>query len=87
MYNNGPVRKAQVFSDSSKKFTLVSVASECNQDFTTSSTGSAFRVAPDSDGVKLYVENSSGDKYYLRINTAQNNAVELVCQSDVDSVS
>ncbi len=36
--------------------------------------------------VKLFVQDS-GNKFYLRVNIAQNNNVQLVCQSYVDSVS
>ena len=88
LYANGLVRNLQAFSNSNKKFTHVPAAGDCNQGFTTSSTGSIIHVTPNSSlGVKLYVEDSNGDKHYLRINTVQNNAVELVCQSYVDSVS
>ena len=91
LYADGLVRNLQVFSNSNLKFTHVPAAGDCNQGnqgFTTSSFGSIIHVTPNSSlGVKLYVEDSNGDKYYLRINTVQNNAVELVCQSYVDSVS
>ena len=87
LYNNGPIRILQVFSNSKKKFTLAPTAGSCNQGFSVGSIGSLVYVTPSSSGVTLHVEDSSGDKYYLRINTAQNYAVELVCQSYVDSVS
>ena len=88
LYHNGPIRTLQVFSNNNKKFTLSTpTAGGCNQGFSLGSTGSTVYVTPSSAGVKLHVEDSSGDKYYLRINTVQNYAVELVCQSYVDSVS
>ena len=87
LYANGLVRNLQVFSNSNLKFTHVPVAGDCNQGFTTSSTGSIIHVTPNSSlGVKLYVEDSNGDKHYLKINIEEN-TVELVCQSHVDDVS
>ena len=88
LYADGLVRNLQVFSNSNLKITHVPAAGDCNQGLTTSSTGSIIHVTPNSSlGVKLYVEDSNGHKHYLRINTVQNNTVELVCQSYVDSVS
>ena len=86
VYANGPTRTLQVFSNSNKKFTHAPDAGECNQGFTISSTGSTIHVTKSSAGVKLHVVDSNGNKYYLRINTVQNNTVELVCQSHVDNV-
>ncbi len=83
----GPLRRLQVFSDSNKKFTHVP-AGGCTQTLTTNTTGSMIHVISSDAGsaVKLFVQDS-GNKFYLRVNIAQNNNVQLVCQSYVDSVS
>ncbi len=89
LYNDGPLRKLQVFSDSNKKFTHVP-AGGCFQNIAANHTGSMIHVSSSAGSstasVKLYVKDNSGNKYYLRVNI-QNNAVQLVCQSHVDSVS
>ena len=79
----------QVYNSSTTKFLHVPT-SNCTQSISTDSTGSVFYTTPNDTsgiGIKLYVEDSNQNRYYLRINTDQSNAVELVCQSHVDSVS
>ncbi len=88
LYDDGPLRRLQVFSDSNKKLTHVP-AGGCTQTLTTNTTGSIIHVISSAAGsaVQLCVQDTSGNKFYLRVNTAQNNNVQLVCQSYVDSVS
>ncbi len=57
------------------------------QGLTTNPSGSMVHVTPNATaGVKLFVKDGSGNRYYLRVNTQSSN-VELVCQSHVDNVS
>ena len=87
LYDDGPLRRLQVFSDSNKKISHVP-AGGCSQGLTTNPSGSMVHVTPNSSvGVKLFVKDGSGNRYYLRVNIAQSSNVELVCQSHVDNVS
>ncbi len=86
LYDDGPLRRLQVFSDSNKKISHVPTGG-CLQGLTTNPSGSMVHVTPNATaGVKLFVKDSSGNRYYLRVNTQSSN-VELVCQSHVDTVS
>ncbi|XP_064381777.1 uncharacterized protein LOC135330760 [Halichondria panicea] len=85
LYDDGPLRRLQVFSDSNKKISHVP-AGGCSQGLTTNPSGSMVHVTPNSSvGVKLFVKDGSGNRYYLRVNIAQSSNVELVCQSHVDN--
>ncbi len=86
LYDNGPLRRLQVFSDSNEKIAHV-LTRGCLQGLTTNPSGSMVHVTPNATaGVKLFVMDGSGNRYYLRVN-AQSSSVELVCQSHVDTVS
>ena len=37
--------------------------------------------------VKIYFEETDGDRWYLRVNSDNNEAVEIVCESYVNNVS
>ena len=86
LYDDGPLRRLQVFSDSNKKIAHVPNGG-CLESLTTNPSGSMVHVTPNATaGVKLFVNDGSGNRYYLRVNTQSSN-VELVCQSYVDNVS
>lgn len=85
LYDNGPLRNLQVFSNSGLKFQHVP-SEGCQQNFTTNAIGDEIYVNKSQNGVMLSVKNDNAT-YYLRVNQENDYSVELVCQEYVNQVS